>query len=185
MERHIGILALAAATVLLAGCETVAITALGVGASAGVSHTASSIGYRTFTAPSSQVRKASLAALGKMDITVDGVEPREQGGGELIRARSADRAIEIEIEAMSKSTTHMRAAAKRNAFVYDAATAREIIEQTSLALAELEKRPAAPAAPPASDKRPRGGKAVAKPEPSAAPNADPTGASPATTLARR
>lgn len=181
MERHIGILALAAASLLLAGCETVAITALGVGASAGVSHTASSIGYRTFTAPSSQVRKASLAALGKMEITVDGIEPREQGAGEVIRARSADRAIEIEIEAMSKSTTHMRAAAKRNTFVYDAATAREIIEQTALALAELDRRGAAPT----PDKRPRGGKAVAKPDLAALPAGEPGAAAASTTLARR
>lgn len=176
MERHIAVCALAASALLLAGCETVAITALGVGASAGVSHTAGSIGYRTFTAPSAQVRKASLLALGKMEIAIDGVEPREQGG-ELIRARSADRSIEIELESMSKATTHMRAAAKRNAFVYDAATAREIIEQTALALAELDKRSAAPGA---SDKRLRG-KATTRPEPAAATPAE---SSAGTTVAR-
>lgn len=178
MERHIAVCALAASALLLSGCETVAITALGVGASAGVSHTAGSIGYRTFTSPSAQVRKASLLALGKMEITVDGIEPREQGG-ELIRARSADRSIEIELESMSKATTHMRAAAKRNPFVYDAATAREIIEQTALALAELDRRGAAPAASP--DKRLRG-KASAKPEPAGAPTPAEAGAG--TTLAR-
>lgn len=126
------------AFVLLAGCEALAITALGVGASAGVSHTASSVSYRTFTASTAQVKKASVLALGKMGITVD--EVVGVNGGELIKARSADRSIEIQLEAMSKSTTQMRTAAKRNVFMYDAATAKEIADQTALALAEIDRQ---------------------------------------------
>ena len=128
---------------VLAGCETIAITALGVGASAGVSHTASSIGYRTFTAPAPRVRVASLAALERMGIRVEKVDRLESS--ELIIARSADRSIEIELEAMSRNTTQMRAAAKRNAFVYDAATAKEIIEQTAVSLGQAPRRAQKPA----------------------------------------
>lgn len=127
------------AALLLSGCETVAITALGVGASAGVSHTANSVSYRTFTLPASQVRAASLVALGRMGIGVEAIDRRD--GSEFIRARHAERDIEIELEAMSRSTTQMRAVAKRNFFVHDAATAREIVEQTELAIAAAQRVP--------------------------------------------
>lgn len=133
----------------LGGCETIAITALGVGASAGMTHTVNGISARTFTAPEAKVKAASLAALGRMGAAVEAVERVENG--ELIRARSADRSIEVEIEPMSRTTTHVRASAKRNFFVYDGATAKEIIVQTELAL-----MPAAPGAPPAK----RGGKVL-------------------------
>ncbi len=122
----------------LGGCETLAITALGVGASAGVTHTASSVSYRTFTLPASQVKAASLVALNRMGIGVAAIDTRD--GSELIRARHAERDIEIELEPMSKSTTQMRAVAKRNFFVHDAATAREIVEQTELAIAAAAQR---------------------------------------------
>ncbi|WP_428422345.1 hypothetical protein [Methylibium sp.] len=129
----IRVLALLSVAAGLSGCGALAITALGVGASAGVSHTASGVSYRTFTATAPQVKAASLAALSKMGITVAGIDKTD--GGELIKASYADRSIEIELEAMSKSTTQMRASAKRNLFVYDAATAKEIVEQTERAMA--------------------------------------------------
>lgn len=127
-----------AAALLLAGCETIAITALGVGASAGVSHTANGISTRTFTAPTAQVKAASLTALGRMGIRVESVERGDNG--DLIKASSADRSIEIELEPMSKSTTQMRAVAKRALFLYDAATAKEIVVQTERALAAPPQR---------------------------------------------
>jgi lipoprotein-anchoring transpeptidase ErfK/SrfK len=139
-----GLLVLALA---LGGCETIAITALGIGASAGVTHTVNGTSARTFTAPEAKVKAASLAALGRMGAAVESIDRVENG--ELIRARSADRSIEVEIEPMSRTTTHVRASAKRSFFVYDGATAKEIIVQTELALL-----PAAPAAAPAK----RGGK---------------------------
>ncbi len=126
------------ATSALGGCETLAITALGVGASAGVTHTASSVSYRTFTLPASQVKAASLVALTRMGIGVTTVDARD--GSEFIRARHAERDIEIELEPMSRSTTQMRAVARRNFFVHDAATAREIVEQTELAVAAAAQR---------------------------------------------
>lgn len=133
------LVAAVAAAMALSGCETVAITALGVGASAGVSHAANSVSYRTFTLPASQVKSASLVALGRMGIGVESVVRRDSS--EFIRARYAEREIEIELEAMSSSTTQMRAVAKRNFFVHDAATAREIVEQTERAIAVAPRAP--------------------------------------------
>lgn len=116
----------------LSGCGALAMTALGVGASAGVNHTANGISSRTFTATAPQVRTASLVALQRMGIAVESIEQRD--GAEVIKAKSADRKIEIELEVMSRSTTQMRATAKHNLFVHDGATAREIVEQTDLAI---------------------------------------------------
>lgn len=113
---------------LLAGCEAAALTAFGVGASTGVSHTLSGITYRTFTAPRSKVKSAALSALLRMDIKVNGTEKIDHG--ELIVAHSWDRAIEIELESISSRATRMRVVAKRNGFLYDSATATEIILQT-------------------------------------------------------
>jgi Protein of unknown function (DUF3568) len=137
--------ALAGAAAALSGCQALAITAAGVGASAGLTHTASSISYRTFTASDQQVRQATLMALGKMGVKVDKSEKKENT--ETIRASVADRTIEIELEAMSKSATRISAYAQRSAFLYDAATAREIVAQTEIAMAELaqEHKPRAAA----------------------------------------
>ena len=82
----------------------------------------------------------AITALGRMGIAVESIDSTKEG--ELIKARSVDRRIEVEIEPMSRTTTYVQARAKRNFFVYDAATAKEIIQQTELALA-----PPPPAAP--------------------------------------
>lgn len=124
--------AVAALALLLGGCETIALTALGVGASAGVTHTANGVSFRTFTAPAHRVRAASLKALGRMGVKVDAIDRTE--AGELIKGTYAERRIEVELEPMSKSTTQLRATAKRNFFVHDAATAREIVDQTARAM---------------------------------------------------
>lgn len=113
---------------LLAGCEAAVLMALGVGASAGVSHTLTGITYRTFTEPLPRVRVASIRALQRMHIKV--VSNGKIDGGEEITASSPDRSIDIELELISPSTTRMRVTAKKNFFVYDSATAAEIILQT-------------------------------------------------------
>lgn len=134
VRRCLATLGVILLTSSLSGCETLAITALGLGASAGVSHQNEGITYRTFTAPSKKVRGASLLALSKMGITVEATGKTDNG--EIIKAATADYAIEIELEAISPTATRMRAVAKRSLFVYDAATAREIVAQTERALAK-------------------------------------------------
>jgi hypothetical protein len=135
---------LAILVVPLAGCEALAISALGAGASAGVSYNINGAAYRTFTAPEQRVKAAALASLKRMGGTVDSTEPAETGS--LIKASMAERKIEIEIEPLSESATRVRAVAKRGWFVHDTATATEIITQTEKALGGAAKEPRSRAA---------------------------------------
>ncbi len=116
-----------ASCVALAGCEAAALTALGIGASTGVSHTLSGITYRTFAEPMPKVKTASLKALQRMQIKV--ASTGKIDNGESIKAKAADRDIEIELEALSPNTTRMRVTASQGLFK-DSATATEIILQT-------------------------------------------------------
>lgn len=111
----------------LYGCAAVALTSLGVGASTGVSHTLGGITYRTFTEPMPRVKSASMKALQRMQIKVASTGKIEHG--ENIKAKAADREINIELEALSPNTTRMRVTANDGLF-RDSATATEIILQT-------------------------------------------------------
>jgi hypothetical protein len=117
----------------LSGCDPVSLTVFGVGTAAGVQHTLSGIAYKTFTAPLPRVRTAVKSALERMDIRIAGTEKIENG--DRIKARAADRDIEIEMEALSSRTTRMRSIARRSdGILMDSATATEIILQTEKAL---------------------------------------------------
>ena len=113
------------------GCSPVALTALGVGGSAGIQHTMSGVAYRTFTASLTEVRAAALAALDRMGTTE--VLVRRTGEGELITARAGDRNIEIELVTITDKATRMRAVV-RNGVLMDRATGTEIIVQTERTL---------------------------------------------------
>ena len=113
------------------GSEPLTLTALGVGAAAGVQHTLTGIAYRTFSVPLPRVRAAVLTAFHRMGIKVGGKEGMENG--ERLTARASDREIEVELEAITPKTTRMRSTAKNGIF-RDAATATEIILQTERVL---------------------------------------------------
>lgn len=114
---------------LLGGCATVALTALGVGMATGVSHTLGGMVYKTFTAPKSEVRKATMTALNRMQIKVR--QSRRDGSSEVISAKAGDRDIEIELEALTPNTTRMLVTARKDSgLLRDGATATEIILQT-------------------------------------------------------
>ncbi len=119
--------------IFLNGCAApIALTLLGVGAGVStgtaVSYTMDGIAYRTFTAPLPQVERATLMALNEMGMEVQSPEKTE--GGKAIKAKGADRQIEIELEAVSSKTTRIRTVAKDGIFFKDRATATEIIMQT-------------------------------------------------------
>jgi hypothetical protein len=121
--------AAAAACIGLSGCAAIALTAVGVGMATGVSHTLGGIVYKTFAAPQPKVRRSTVAALGRMQIHV--VETTKDGTTEVIKARAADRNIEVEIEALTPNTTRLTVTAiKDGGIIRDAATATEIILQT-------------------------------------------------------
>jgi hypothetical protein len=116
---------------MLAACDPVSLTVFGVGTATGVQHTLNGITYKTFTAPLPQVRAATLSGLNNMGIKVTSREKTQ--GGELIKATATEREIDIELDAISRGTTRMRAAV-RNGLFMDAATATEIILQTERVL---------------------------------------------------
>lgn len=131
LVRALRILIVPALAGFLAGCDPITLTALGVGAAAGVQHTLSGIAYKTFSAPLPKVRVAVKGALEHMDIKVGATEKIENG--ERIKARAADRDIEIDLEALTSKTTRMKSTA-RNGLFMDSSTATEIILQTEKAL---------------------------------------------------
>lgn len=119
---------------ILTGCgSSFALTALGVGAGAGVNHTMNGYNYRTFSEPLPKVKRATLLALNRMSIKVESTE--KSGTGETINAKSAERSIELELEVVSPKVTRLRSVARKNLFVMDSATAEEVIAQTQRALA--------------------------------------------------
>jgi hypothetical protein len=138
--RHFGIYARRAAqtaailtlSVSLPGCETISITALGIGGSAAMRHQMASTPSRTFTLPLLMVKSASIGALKRMGIQAEEVKPMENG--EIITARLGKREIEVELESLSAFTTRMRVVARNGGFFYDGATAAEIIVQTEKGL---------------------------------------------------
>jgi hypothetical protein len=113
---------------LLSGCMPLGVTALGLGGSTAVSHTLNGITYRTFTASSSKVKRAALTALDRMEITVISTTMQEKI--EILNAAASGRTIQVQLEPLTKNTTRMRVTAKNGGFVYDSATATEIILQT-------------------------------------------------------
>ena len=125
------------AVITLSGCESHAVTAFGVGASAGVTQAMNGTIDRTFTYPVKRVRNAALAALKAMAITVENSGAETSGP---IQAHARGRDIQIAFEPLSANSTHMRVIAQSSSwFFYDAATGREIVAQTQTALASATK----------------------------------------------
>jgi hypothetical protein len=114
----------------LSGCLPIA----SVGASAAISHASAGIIYRTFTAPPKQVRIAALQALTRMQIKLISDKMIEEGKIRQVTAESSKRSIEIQLEPISTNSTRMRVTAKNGLFLYDSATAEEVIAQTKISL---------------------------------------------------
>jgi hypothetical protein len=128
MRALAGLLVLSLAA-QLSGCAAAALTAAGVGMGTAVTHTLSGIVYKTFAAPHAKVRRSTVAALGRMQIKI--VDSKAEGNIETIRARAADRDIEIEIESLTPNTTRLTVTARKDGGILrDSATATEIILQT-------------------------------------------------------
>ena len=118
--------------IFFSGCASVALTAGAIGASVGVNHTLSGMVYKTFTAPSKSVEKASVRALKDMGIKVDTRETNEDGE-RLLLAFANQREIEVRLESLTKRTTQMRVVVSEGV-IKDSATATEIVLQTERVL---------------------------------------------------
>jgi len=127
----------------LAACDTVAIALLGGGASTLLRYNLDGVAARTFTAPAESVKHASLAALERMGLEINGTEPLETG--EVIHARARNRDIDIEVEPITKQLTRVRIMARGGSLFYDNATAVELVAQTEKML-DAKAPPAAAAA---------------------------------------
>jgi len=123
--------------IVLSGCQPLALTVLGAGAGEALRYSYAGVTYRTFTAPAADVKQASLEALERMGIAFESFDRYEYG--ELIFARAENRNVEIEIEPISPRATRMRIAAKSGGFLYDNATASEIVAQTERALSSASR----------------------------------------------
>ena len=123
----------------LSGCISAAFTVAGVGGSTAVTHAINGITFRTFTLPSQKVKNAAYVALNHMGIDVVGNPKSEKATLDIIQAKTAERDIEIQLEAISKQTTRMRVTARSNGFFYDSATSTEIILQTEKVLASQQE----------------------------------------------
>ncbi|HET7776787.1 MAG TPA: hypothetical protein VFK74_10490 [Azospira sp.] len=134
VRHHCRLGAILVCAALLGGCESVITSIFSIGASTEVAHQLGGIVYRTFSEPLPKVEEATRNALARMDILVVGSQVSD--AGETIEARTADRRIEIELEAITPATTRSKIIAwRKNMVVVDPATAREIITQTEKSLA--------------------------------------------------
>jgi hypothetical protein len=79
------------ALILLAGC-----TSLGTATPA----------YRTFNAPMARVKPAVISSLAGMGMRISSLEVR--GGREILKARKADKSVEIEFERLGPASTRVR-----------------------------------------------------------------------------
>ena len=130
---------------LVAACEPLSIALLGGGVPTLLRYNLEGVAARTFTAPAATVKTASLAALQHMGLAVEGTISLE--ASELIRARSANRDIEIELEPITEQLTRMSITARSTSLLYDTATAQELVQQTEKMLDTAMAAKLAPAVP--------------------------------------
>ena len=132
----------------VAACEPVTIALLGGGVTTVLRYNLEGVAARTFTAPAATVRTASLAALERMGLALEGTDSLERS--ELIRARSPNRNIEIELEPITEQLTRMSITARSTSLLYDTATAQELVQQTEKMLDTAMAAKLAPAVPAAA-----------------------------------
>jgi len=117
----------------LTGCAAIATGLVSVAAGFGVSHHLAGTSYRTFAEPLPKVRSATLVALKRMAISVDSTQKTKSG--EVLKAKTPDRLIEVELEAITPNATRMRSVAKQQGgLMLDSATGLEIVVQTEKVL---------------------------------------------------
>ena len=90
-------------------------------------HTVNGYAYRICAAPMSMTLYAVVSALNQMRIKIASIRRNSQR--DVVRAISGERDIEVEVEAVSPTSTRVRTMARQGAS-YDSATAIEIIVQT-------------------------------------------------------
>ncbi|MDE3012282.1 MAG: hypothetical protein KGI67_15475 [Pseudomonadota bacterium] len=120
------------ASLLLAACDPITMGLVTAGGGVAVNHQMSSTITRTFSLGSAPVEAAVLSALDRMSIQV---KHREQHGNvESIQAVAGTRAVSVQIEPVTRTSTLIEVAVRQDLLSMDGATGREIVAQTELAL---------------------------------------------------
>lgn len=118
---------------LLIGCNTLVTSMLGVAANVGISHQISGYASKTFVKPLPVVLEANLRALERMQIGVFTIT--RQGDNRTVWAYAGELAIEIELDALTPTTTRMSVVARREiGILVDASTAMAIALETETQL---------------------------------------------------
>ena len=117
--------------ITVSGCASLAMTAGGVVASAGVEHSLSGIAQKTFTASIDDVHSATLRGLEHMNIAV--TDMNETKPGWKIKGTTDTRNIDVELEKITSNATRMQVIVTKHddIFFKDSSTATEIIVQTA------------------------------------------------------
>lgn len=128
------------AAILLQGCVTLAVSAVGLASSAGLEHMLGGTAHKTFSHSLPEMRLAALKTLKRMDIEV--ARDLRQDGGWKIRGKAGERFVDIEFEALTERATYMTViVAEGDVFNPDKATSAEIITQTAeTVLSDVRRR---------------------------------------------
>ena len=126
-----------ACLLVLEGCAAAALSIAGMAGSAGLDHTLDGIVTRTYAAPVAGTRLATLQTLKRMGMAVEKNEKQDVGW--VIKAKAAERTIEIDLEPLSNQTTRARVVVSRADFVFikDSSTSDEIVDQISVELSRF------------------------------------------------
>ena len=106
------------AVALLAGCASIGGTAPST---------------RQFDAPMARVKPAFISALAGMGMSISALEVR--GGREILKARKSGSEVEVELEAVSRTTTRAQVGARTGGLLYDDEAAARILRQAEKHLA--------------------------------------------------
>ena len=129
-------------TLALHGCAAVALpvvgaavvtSSAGAAARAGTEYTLRGAASRTFSRPLAEVRGAALQTLDRADVTI--VANESTARGSRILAEASRRTIDVTLERLAPSLTHMRLSVRQGLLGRDRATTSEIITQTAARLA--------------------------------------------------
>jgi hypothetical protein len=118
--------------------------AAGSMAKAGIEYTMGGAAYRTFSAPLCDVYTAVVQSLSDLEIDITEDETLEDGGARIV-GEALQREISVTLEPLTPALTRLKMVVRKGWFGRDQATATELIDQTTRALAEI--RPIAGASP--------------------------------------
>lgn len=129
---------------LLSGCAAMAVSLVGAGAGAGISHQINGQASRTFSEPLMRVDDAVRLAARRMLLDVEKVSTTEQG--QITKAHVSDLEITVELQTLSPNLTRVDVVARKSFLRVDGATAQEIVTQIERSLETIAMQEAAAAA---------------------------------------